>query len=115
MSMRNIPQRKVLCFSDAYQNYSDNDYKVNIDSYTKFNEDGSNQEVKENLTVRRFHAKYHNEVAILKIGIVDKTFADRLLLGFMGGYEYKTDPECLHYGLGVWCTLHHGQYADARN
>ena len=31
----------------------------------------------------------HNEVAILKIGIVDKTFADRLLLGFMGGYEYK--------------------------
>ena len=74
---------------NAYQNYSDNDYKVNIDSYTKFNEDGSNQEVKENLTVRRFHAKYHNEVAILKIGIVDKTFADRLLLGFMGGYEYK--------------------------
>ena len=57
---------------NAYQNYSDNDYKVNIDSYTKFNEDGSNQEVKENLTVRRFHAKYHNEVAILKIGIVDK-------------------------------------------
>ena len=53
---------------NAYQNYSDNDYKVNIDSYTKFNEDGSNQEVKENLTVRRFHAKYHNEVAILKIG-----------------------------------------------
>lgn len=39
--------------------------------------------------MRRFHAKYHNEVAILKIGIVDKTFADRLLLGFMGGYEYK--------------------------
>ena len=34
---------------NAYQNYSDNDYKVNIDSYTKFNEDGSNQEVKENL------------------------------------------------------------------
>ena len=31
---------------NAYQNYSDNDYKVNIDSYTKFNGDGSTRRLK---------------------------------------------------------------------
>ena len=73
---------------NAYQNYSDNDYKVNIDHYTRFGENG-NTVVYEDLKVRRFHAKYHNEAAILKIGVVDKPFADRLLFGFTGGYEYK--------------------------
>ena len=73
---------------NAYQNYSDNDYKVNIDHYTKFGETG-NSVVYEDLEVRRFHAKYHNEAAILKAGIVDKPWADRLLLGFTWGYEYK--------------------------
>ena len=56
---------------NAYQNYSDNDYKVNIDHYTKFGETG-NSVVYEDLVVRRFHAKYHNEAAILKVGVVDK-------------------------------------------
>lgn len=73
---------------NAYQNYSDNDYKVDIDHYTKFS-DAGNSVVYEDLKVRRFHAKYHNEAAILKIGVVDKPYADRLLLGFTGGYEYK--------------------------
>lgn len=73
---------------NTYQNYSDNDYKVNIDHYTKFGEEG-NSVVYEDLVVRRFHAKYHNEAAILKVGVVDKPYADRLLLGFTGGYEYK--------------------------
>jgi len=72
---------------NAYQNYSDNDY-VNIDHYTKFGETG-NSVVYEDLVVRRFHAKYHNEAAILKVGVVDKPWADRLLFGFTGGYEYK--------------------------
>ena len=73
---------------NAYQNYSDNDYKVNIDHYTKFGEKG-NTVVYEDIEVRRFHARYHNEAAILKIGLVDKPYADRLLFGFTGGYEYK--------------------------
>lgn len=72
---------------NAYQNYSDNDYKVHIDSYTKG--DGSGQVVEGDFTVRRFHAMYHNEAAILKVGVVDKSWADRLLFGFTGGYEYK--------------------------
>lgn len=50
---------------NAYQNYSDNDYKVNIDHYTQFGENG-NKVVYEDLKVRRFHAMYHNEAAILR-------------------------------------------------
>ena len=71
---------------NAYQNYSDNDYKVNIDHYTDFT---NNSVVYGDFEVRRFHARYHNEAAVLKVGVVDKPFADRLLLGFTGGYEYK--------------------------
>ena len=50
---------------NAYQNYSDNDYKVNIDHYTQFGDNG-NKVVYEDLEVRRFHAMYHNEAAIIK-------------------------------------------------
>lgn len=62
---------------NAYQNYSDNDYKVNIDHYTHFGPSG-NEVIYKDLKVRRFHARYHNEAAILKIGVVDKPYADRL-------------------------------------
>ena len=71
---------------NAYQNYSDNDYKVNIDHYTDFE---NNSVVKGDFKVRRFHAMYHNEAAILKVGVVDKPFADHLFFGFTGGYEYS--------------------------
>lgn len=70
---------------NAYQNYSDNDYKVNVrilDLETGNYKEGYQK-------VRRFHGMYHNEAAVLKIGVVDKPYADRLLLGFIGGYEYK--------------------------
>lgn len=60
---------------NAYQNYSDNDYKV----YTAYY-DASNvlQDAK---WFRRFHDQYHNEAVIAKIGIVNKKWADRLLVG----------------------------------
>ena len=79
------PQGVYLSLN-AYQNYSDNDYRVDIDHYTDFN---TNSVIYKDTTVRRFHARYHNEAAILKAGVVDKPWADRLLIGFTGGYEYK--------------------------
>ena len=71
---------------NAYQNYSDNDYKVDIDHYTDLE---TNRVVEGNFKVRRFHAMYHNEAAILKVGVVNQPFADHLFLGFTGGYEYS--------------------------
>ncbi len=68
----------------AYQNYSDNSYWV--DATIKDFE--TNLLSKEPQRVRRFHDVYHNETAILKLGFVNKSFADQLLFGFTIGHEY---------------------------
>lgn len=58
---------------NAYQNYSDNDYKVKTSD--------SNRGDTEEKWYRRFHDRYHNEAAIVKLGVTGKSWADRLLLG----------------------------------
>lgn len=68
----------------AFQNYSDNDYKVNaeiVDLETSIF-DGDVREV------RRFHDMYRNYTIMGKVGFVDKSFADQLLVGFTYGDEY---------------------------
>lgn len=74
---------------NAFQNYSDNSYS--IDTYvTRFLEDGTEQtNAREIERVKRFNDTYHNEAVIGKIGLVDKKFADRLLLGFTYSHMYK--------------------------
>lgn len=64
---------------NAFQNYSDNDYKVDVDVadlvtglYTP-------------MRVKRFHDRYHNETLLAKIGVVNKPFADALLFGITLG------------------------------
>lgn len=77
--------KKGLTFQlNAFQNYSDNNYKVNVeaaDIYTGAYD--------KNAVVKRFHDKYHNESVIAQMGFVDKSFADRLLLGVILGQNYK--------------------------
>ena len=69
---------------NAFQNYSDNNYKVDIakhnnrlDNYTK------------PTRISRFHDTYHNESIIANFGVVDKPYADRLLFGIVLGQNYK--------------------------
>ncbi|MHC8950145.1 TonB-dependent receptor domain-containing protein [Sphingobacterium hungaricum] len=69
---------------NAFQNYSDNNYKVTVeaaDIYTGAYE--------RDAVVERFHDKYHNESVIAQVGFVDKSFADRLLVGVILGQNYK--------------------------
>jgi outer membrane receptor protein involved in Fe transport len=69
---------------NAFQNYSDNDYKVKVstsDLYT-----GAYYP---NTWHRRFHDKYHNETVIANVGVVKKKYADKLLLGITLGKNYK--------------------------
>lgn len=68
----------------AYQNYSDNDYYVDA-TIKDFETNLLSQEPQR---VRRFHDVYHNETVITKFGLVNKPYADRLLLGFTLGQEY---------------------------
>ncbi|MGJ1204225.1 TonB-dependent receptor [Sphingobacterium lactis] len=69
---------------NAYQNYSDNNYKVfiekhnnRLDNYSKSTE------------IPRFHDQYHNESIIAQLGLVNKRFADRLMVGIVLGKNYK--------------------------
>ncbi|SFU60406.1 Outer membrane cobalamin receptor protein [Pustulibacterium marinum] len=69
----------------AFQNYSDNDYKVDAD-ILNLDTNIYSGEIRE---VRRFHDMYRNYTLMGKIGFVNKSFADQLLLGFTWGDEYN--------------------------
>lgn len=68
----------------AFQNYSDNDYKVKVDEYLDVNTGLYKSDSK---WFKRFHDRYHNELVMAKIGLVNKTWADRLMLGFQYSNE----------------------------
>ena len=71
---------------NAFQNYSDNDYYV--DTAVKDFETGAIN--KRNIErVRRFNDTYHNEAIVGKIGILNKSWADRLMFGFTWSNMYK--------------------------
>ncbi|WP_206368003.1 TonB-dependent receptor domain-containing protein [Sphingobacterium psychroaquaticum] len=69
---------------NAYQNFSDNDYKVTL-SVADINTGAYS----ENIKLRRFHDQYHNEAVVAQVGVVNKPYADRLLVGFTAGKNYK--------------------------
>lgn len=83
---------------NAFQNYSDNNYKVKT-AYRIFaqNEVGSEEDLwaenaswsTDSLWFKRFHDKYRNETVVAKLGVVGKKWADRLLLGLTLGQEQK--------------------------
>lgn len=71
---------------NAFQNYSDNSYYV--DTPVKDFETGAidKSQIEH---VKRFHDNYHNEAVIGKVGVVDKTWADRLMFGFTYSTMHK--------------------------
>jgi outer membrane receptor protein involved in Fe transport len=69
---------------NAFQNYSDNNYKVTVDAADIYT--GA---YTPNAVVRRFHDTYHNETVIASAGVVGKRFADQLLFGITLGKNYK--------------------------
>ncbi len=69
----------------AYQNYSDNDYKVTVE-VADINTGGNYNPAAK---VRRFHDQYHNEAIIAQLGVVNKSYADKLLFGITLGQSYK--------------------------
>jgi len=69
---------------NAFQNYSDNDYKVTVDAA-----DINTGAYEPGVRVRRFHDNYHNETLIANVGVVGKRYADKLLLGVTLGQNYQ--------------------------
>ena len=72
----------------AFQNYSDNDYKVDA-GIVELEGEGSYQFSGERQNVRRFHDMYRNYTLMGKVGVVNKSYADQLLLGFTYGDEFN--------------------------
>lgn len=69
---------------NAYQNYSDNDYKVK----TQWTDLSTNAVSNDEAWFRRFHDRYHNEAVVLQVGVVDKKWADKLIFGLNYSHEY---------------------------
>ncbi|MFC3353486.1 TonB-dependent receptor plug domain-containing protein [Sphingobacterium zeae] len=69
---------------NAFQNYSDNNYKVTVEAA-----DINTGAYAESATLKRFHDTYHNESIIANIGVVNKSYADKLLFGIVLGKSYK--------------------------
>jgi outer membrane cobalamin receptor len=61
----------------AFQNYSDNSYRVKA----KLKDLSTGRWSNETYWFRRFHDNYHNETLIVKAGIVNKPWAGRLIIG----------------------------------
>ena len=71
---------------NAFQNYSDNNYKVNapVEDFVT-----GSIEKKKLYRVERFNDTYHNEAVALKAGFVDRPWADRLIFGLTYSQMYK--------------------------
>ena len=78
---------------NAFQNYSDNDYHINTNvEIFDFQPDGSVStyiDTSKKVRVKRFNDTYHNEAVVGKVGFVDKSWADRLMLGFTYSHMYQ--------------------------
>lgn len=80
-----VTSTKGLTFQlNAFQNYSDNNYKVNVEASDIYT--GAYAPV---ASLRRFNDTYHNETLIANIGVVGKSYADKLLFGITVGRNYK--------------------------
>lgn len=69
---------------DAFQNYSDNDYKVKTEYWVFAGPDENGDVVGAHMSpekawVKRFNDTYRNESVIARIGVVGKSWADRML------------------------------------
>ena len=70
---------------NAFQNYSDNDYRV----FTKYLDVHTGVFSKEARWFKRFHDRYHNEAIIGRVNIRNEKWADKLSFGLNYNQEYK--------------------------
>ena len=70
---------------NAYQNYSDNSYRV----LTHYLDLAKGIYSKDRLWFKRFHDRYHNEVIIGKVNIFKEPWADKLSFSLNYNQEYK--------------------------
>lgn len=70
---------------NAFQNYSDNNYKV----YVPVENLKTGVVSKKKEWVKRFNDRFQTATVVAKVGVLDKSYADRLLVGFTYGEGKK--------------------------
>ncbi len=67
---------------NLYQNYSDNNYKVDAKVYEVYQDGSGSYQFKydSDQVVERFHDAYHNETVLATVGVANKKWADVLTL-----------------------------------
>ena len=83
ISMGYTSPKGVLFQVNAFQNYSDNNYKIKSQLVNL--ETGNYS--KEEYWFRRFHDNYHNEAVIIKTGVVNRSWANRLIFSMTMSQE----------------------------
>lgn len=86
LNMGHTTQYGILAELNIFQNFSDNNYYVDT-PVKDFATGVWDTSIKEH--VRRFNDSYHNEAVIGRVGLVGKSYADRLLLSLTYSQEYK--------------------------
>lgn len=74
---------------NVFQNYSDNNYKVDTPVKEFLPDGGSSTNKSKIKRVTRFHDTFHNESISTKAGFVNKPWADRLIFGINYSKSYK--------------------------
>lgn len=89
----------------AFQNYSDNNYKVDapVEDFVTGRIDRTKLE-----RVERFHDTYHNESVVAKFGVVGKRWADRLVLSLNYSQMYKEIQTGVRQEIVYGDKLRHG-------
>jgi outer membrane cobalamin receptor len=79
---------------NAFQNYSDNSYKIDtkVKEFMDTDGDGAydiSRYTSDERRVKRFNDTYHNEAVTATVGVVDKAWADRLTFSMTASHLYK--------------------------
>jgi outer membrane receptor protein involved in Fe transport len=78
-------KKGILLNASAFYNYSDNNFK--IDTYLYDKQTGKKDEY--TTSVERFNDAFKSATGNVEIGVVNKRFADRLMIGLIGSAQYK--------------------------
>lgn len=80
VNVSHVFRNGIAIQANIFQNYSKNNYRVYIEP------EYSNSPGK---WARRFNDRFKSETAIVRLGVIDKPFADKLLAGFTYGKGHK--------------------------
>ncbi|MDX1446785.1 TonB-dependent receptor [Lishizhenia sp.] len=82
---RHTSKKNFLINTSAFYTFSENNYFM--DAYLANPQTGAID--KDPTRIRRFNDAFRSTTALLEMGVVNKNFADRLLLGFIASETYK--------------------------